>query len=126
MLNLSFKQLFLLDSLGAFLTALLLSQVLARFESSFGMPREILFVLAGIAACFALYSLLCHFFLKKKWQPYLKAIAIANTIYCLVTLGLVIYFFRSLTWLGILYFFGEIIVVVSLARIEIQKSRHPL
>lgn len=118
--NLSFKKLFLIDGIGAMFTALLLGQVLARFESVFGMPKHILYVLAGIAGCFALYSFLCSTLLKENWGPYLRGIAISNTLYCITTLGLVIYLNASLTGLGIAYFIGEIIVVMLLVSIEFR------
>jgi hypothetical protein len=51
------------------ITGLLLSQVLARFESLFGMPKEILWVLSGVAFLFALYSITCHVIIKKElWK----------------------------------------------------------
>ncbi len=121
----SIKLLFLIDGIGAIVTALLLSQVLARFESTFGMPKDILYILAAIAGCFAVYSLSCHFGLKRNRAPYLKAIAVANTLYCMTTLVLVIYCYPSLTWLGVAYFIGEIVIVMTLVRIEwraIQKN----
>jgi len=121
--NLSFKQLFLVDGLGAVVTALLLSQVLARWEPLFGMPKSVLFVLAGIAGCFAVYSLLCHFLVEKNWRPYLRGIAIANTLYCCLTLGLVVYRYEALTWLGIAYFLGEIMLVLFLVTVEVKKSK---
>jgi len=119
------KNIFLIDGIGAIVTALLLSQVLARFEAIFGMPPQILYILASIAACFAVYSLACHFRVKENRSPFLKGIAVANTLYCIITLGLVIYLRESLTWLGITYFLAEIVVVMSVARLEfivINKS----
>lgn len=121
--NLTPRQLFLIDGIGAIVTALLLSQVLARWQPLFGMPREILYVLAAIAGGFAVYSLLCHLRLTDRWKPYLRAIAIANTLYCLVTLGLVVYLRASLTWLGIAYFIGEIAVVMTLVSVEMRTAK---
>lgn len=120
--RISAKLLFLIDGLGAITTALLLSQLLARFEPLFGMPRPVLFVLAGIAACFAVYSLLCYFLLTADFRPFLKGIAIANTSYCVATMGLMLFHFSALTWLGIAYFVGEIAVVLALAYVEYQKA----
>ena len=120
--NLDFKKLFLIDGLGALVTAFLLSQVLARFESVFGMPREILWVLAGMAGCFAVYSFLCHLFIEENGKPYLKGIAVANTVYCITTLGLVIYLNESLTYLGLAYFIGEIIILLILVRLEFSVA----
>ncbi|MEM6271561.1 MAG: hypothetical protein AAF998_19145 [Bacteroidota bacterium] len=121
--NLTFKKLFLIDGMGAIITALMLSHVLARLESFFGMPRQILFILAGIAAGFAVYSILCHFLVRENWRPFLRGIATANIAYCIVTFGLVVYLFDTLTYLGIAYFIGEIILVVGLARFEFEFAR---
>jgi hypothetical protein len=120
--NVSYKNIFLIDGMGAVLTALLLSQLLARLVPVFGMPSAILYPLAAIAACFAIYSLLCHLLVKKNWKPFLRGIAVANTLYCLTTLGWVIYLWNSLTWLGIAYFLGEILIVMTLVRVEIKMS----
>jgi len=116
------KKLFLIDSLGALVTALLLSQVLARFEQVFGMPKDMLYFLAALAGLLAIYSFTCHLRLRENWRPFLKAIAIANVLYCLLTLNLMIYFREDLTALGFAYFIGEIIIVLVLARIEIAVS----
>lgn len=120
--QLTYPKLFRLDGLGAVLTALLLSQVLARLESVFGMPADILFILAGVAAGFAVYSFSCSFWIKEKGKPYLLAIALANSIYCLVTFSLIIYLYPSLTWLGMAYFLGEIALVMTLVYVEFQFS----
>lgn len=120
--SISFQNIFLIDALGALTTTILLSQVLARFESVFGMPREILYLLALIAALFAIYSFWCHWRTKVNRIPYLKGIALANTLYCILTLGLVIHLHHSLTWLGTAYFIGEIIIVMGLVLVEIKLS----
>jgi hypothetical protein len=125
-MNFSAKNIFLLDGIGALITGLLLSQVLARFESLFGMPKEILWVLSGVAFLFALYSITCHVIIKKNFGKYLKVIMVANLLYCLVTSVLMILLFNSLTWLGIAYFIGEIIIIVILVMIEsrvLSRSR---
>lgn len=49
-----------------------------------------------------------------------KAIALANLTYCLLTIGLVVSFYQSLTILGILYFSGELIVIGVLSYIELS------
>ncbi|MEX2513642.1 MAG: hypothetical protein WD398_12110 [Cyclobacteriaceae bacterium] len=89
-MNCTAKNVFLLDGMGALTTAILLSQVLARFESLFGMPKEVLFILSGLAFCFALYSITCHLLIKNNFEAYLKVIITASLIYCLATFGLVL------------------------------------
>lgn len=114
------KRLFLIDSLGAVLTAFLLGVVLVRFEPVFGMPRSVLYVLALVACGFAVYSFCCYLFIEKKWRPFLCIIAIANLIYCCVTLGLIFYLWEELTALGVVYFLGEIIIIVALVIVEVK------
>jgi hypothetical protein len=117
------KRLFLIDGLGAFLTAFMLGVVLANFESSFGMPLKTLYFLSFLAGLFCLYSFFCYFFVSVKWRPFLKAIAVANTLYCCLTLGLVFYYYQNLTLLGVVYFLGEIGVVMSLVVVELISCK---
>ncbi len=113
------KKLFLIDSLGAFLTAFFLGVLLVELEEIFGMPKQVLYYLSLIAICFGMYSILCHFFLKKNWSPYLKIIIIVNLMYGCVTVGLVGYFYQRLTILGLTYFTLEIMVMITLIVIEV-------
>ncbi|GLR18274.1 hypothetical protein [Portibacter lacus] len=120
--NLNSRQFFLVDGIGAIISASFLGLILSQFESLIGMPRKVLIELAIPACFFAVYSLICYFSNLKNWQPYLKAIAIANILYCILTLTLMIIYSRSLTYLGYLYFIVEIIIVVGLARLEWKKA----
>ncbi len=117
------KRLFLLDGVGALVTAALLLGLLAPMEDLFGMPRWNLYPLSGIAMVFAAYSLACHFLLRRRWRPFLRAIAYANLAYCCLTLVSMIYLSQSLTALGIAYFAGEIIVVLGLVGLELAVGR---
>ncbi len=117
---------FLVDGIGAVLSAFLLGVILTTFEDFFGMPARVLYILAGIAAGFALYSLTYYFLNIKKWHAALRRIAIANLLYCLLTLALVIIHFQELTIWGIMYFILEILVIVILVYIEfsvLSKSK---
>ncbi len=114
------KRLFLVDGLGALLTALLLGVVLVRFEVLFGMPKTTLYLLSLIAIVYTIYSFCCCFFNFSNWRPYLKAIIIANILYCILTTWLVFYFFSLLTILGLVYFLLEIIVICFLIVIELR------
>jgi len=114
------KKLFLFDSLGAFLTAFLLGAVLTRFEAVFGMPTTILYYLSLIALILSVYSICCHFFLNRNWRLYIKGIIIANLTYCLITIGLIIYFYQKLTFIGLLYFINEILIIIALVTVELK------
>jgi hypothetical protein len=115
------KKVFLIDGVGAIITGLMLSQVLARFAPLFGMPANLLFILSGLAFCFALYSLSCYLLVVENPAKNLMVIIIANLFYCLGTFVLVILHFQELKWLGIFYFVGEITIVLLLVRFEYRK-----
>jgi hypothetical protein len=114
------KRLFLIDGLGAFLTAFFLGVILSRFENIFGMPHRVLYVLSLVACLYTIYSCCCWFFVSDNWHPYLKGIAIANVIYLCITSGLVFYHYQRLTSVGLLYFLLELIVMSGLIVIELK------
>jgi hypothetical protein len=113
------KGLFLIDCLGACLTAFLLGIILMRLETYFGMPRKALVPLAMLACVYAIYSIGCYLFVGKHWRSFLNAIAIANFIYCCITIGCLVSFYRTLTILGFTYFLSEIIIIGAVVWIEV-------
>lgn len=117
------KNIFLLDSIGAFLTAFLLGFVLAKFQSIVGMPQKTLYFLSALAFVFAIYSLSCYCFVSNKQNNFLRVIIIANILYCCLTTGLIFYNFQTLTVLGLIYFILEIIVIVCLVFIEEKVAK---
>ena len=117
------KTLFLTDGLGAMLTAFLLFAVLRNFNEYFGMSETILTYLSAIALFFCIYSMTCFFFLKGNWTPFIRAIAYANLLYCILTIGLLIICNSTLTVLGITYFLTEIAIVCVLVYIELKVAK---
>jgi hypothetical protein len=65
------KLLFLIDGVGALLSAFLLGVVLASAETTFGMPSKTLYFLATLACLFALYSFWNHVRFNENWRPQL-------------------------------------------------------
>ena len=117
------RKLFLIDGLGALLSAGMLGLILTSFETSFGMPKDVLYVLAALAGIFSVYSLLCYMISIADRSPFLKVIAVVNLLYCGLTLILVIYFFSQIKVLGMVYFLLEIAIVVTLAVIEWRLAK---
>jgi len=117
------KTVFLIDSSGAVLTSIFLIAVLKTFNEFFGMPQETLTLLSIVALVLAIYSFSCFAFLDQNMQNYLRAIIAANLTYCILTLGLVIYYHNKLTILGIAYFFGEILMICGLVYIELMTLK---
>lgn len=114
------KNLFLLDSLGALLSAILLGVALPSFQPIFGMPHKALYGLAALACLFAIYSSWNYIWFRENWRPYLRAIAIINLLYCGLTAAFVVYFRQELTKWGLLYFLLEMLVIIVLVVIEFQ------
>jgi len=118
MIKLSPRQVFLLDSAGALVTAFFTGVILTCFETYFGMPSAVCYVLAAVAVIFAIYSFTCALRLEKKYAPFLKIIAISNGIYVLIATGFAVYHFSELTKLGVSYFVAETIVVAFVIALE--------
>jgi hypothetical protein len=116
------KTLFLVDALGALLTAFFLTAMTSFFHGYIGMSQTILTTLAVIAFTFCIYSMSCFVFIKRNWQPFFKAIIISNILYCCATVACIIYSYQQLTFLGVIYFVLEIIVILVLLGIEIKAA----
>lgn len=112
------KIIFLIDGVGALVSAIFLGVILIQLKAIIGMPEDILIPLALIALVFAGYSLGNAFRMQKEWKRYLRIIAIANLLYCLLTLGLVTYHFSFLGTLGLIYFILEILIIIVLVKLE--------
>lgn len=121
-LNTPPRTLFLIDGLGALLTAFMSGVILERWQPLFGMPERVLYILAAIALVFSAYSLINYWRFGGRWRVFMRGIALANLLYCIATIFLVILFREQLTGLGIAYFIIEAIVVLILVRLEIGAS----
>lgn len=117
------KNVFLLDSFGALLTTILLYFILRNFNDFFGLPKEVFEYLSIIAFLFFIHSTIYYFLVKQNWKPFLKIICTANILYCILTFGILIYNYKSVSIFGILYFSGEIILILGLVFEEVKIVR---
>ena len=117
-----FSSIFLVDGIGALITASLLFFVVAPNGSFFGTPETIVHYFALVALVFAVHSLACAPWAKKKSRFLLRIIAIANTLYCAATFSMLISFREQISLWGWIYFLLEILIVLSLARFEWKQS----
>jgi len=120
------KLLFLIDALGALLTAISLGGILAQLESYFGMPQEVLYTLAIIATFYAIYSF-SIWRLPQIKKVYLQFIAFGNLAYLLLTFGLVVSHQYQLTPLGMMYFSFEMLIILMVIIVEftvITQQKH--
>ncbi len=116
------RTLFLIDSIGAALTIFFLFFVLTHFYDYVGMPTYILKFLSVIGLAFCIYSTTCFFSLTNSWAPFLRALSVANAMYCVLTIVLLCIFFSDLTILGLSYFLIEITIIVVLLYIELRVA----
>lgn len=117
------RSLFLVDGVGALLSAFLLGVVLVYFEAFFGIPPSALYMLAAFPVVFALFDFFNFFTRMESVSRYLRLIALANGGYCLLSLGLAFFHRDLLTIFGWAYILGEIGIVAFLARMEWQVAR---
>jgi hypothetical protein len=114
------RLLFLIDGLGALLTAFFLFVVLGNFNDYVGMPIWILNALSFIAVWFCVYSVACFFLLKQYLVPFIIGIGTANLLYSILTLGILIIHFPILSIAGIAYFLVEIALICGLVYVELN------
>lgn len=114
------KNIFLLDSFGALLTTLLIYFVLRNFNDFFGLSKDVFECLSLIAFLFFIYSISCYFLVKQNWKSFLKIISIANILYCILTLSIVLYNYETISIYGIAYFLAEIAVIIGLVYFEMK------
>lgn len=112
------QRLFLIDGLGASLSAFLLGIVLVRYEDFFGIPVPTLFLLAALPILFAIYDFLCYALRPARPAQFLRLIALVNLAYCALSLALAFSHLECLTVWGWAYILGEIGIVAVLAIAE--------
>ena len=117
------KKVFQLDGLGAMVSAVLLGVVLVKWESVFGIPTSTLYVLAAIPCLFAVYDFYCYLKVEKKLGVFLNVIALANLLYCTLSIGLALSHLDTITAFGWAYITGEIVLVTAIALFELTVSK---
>ncbi|WP_428742277.1 hypothetical protein [Tenacibaculum sp.] len=118
------KKLFLIDGLGAFVSAFLLGVVLVKFESIFGIPPSTLYLLAILPVFFAFYDFYCYQKKDSKQKQFLKWIALMNLLYCSLSIGAALYHLETITRLGWIYISGEVIIIIILSITELITAKN--
>ena len=113
------RSIFLLDGIGAFVSTLLLL-IVGYFDEVFGIPINLLYQLLPIAIFCTLFSLTVYFLYPAKWKRFLLSIGIVNILYCCLTFVSIIFYYDSLTILGVAYFSIEIFIILLLSSIELS------
>ncbi|EZH74105.1 hypothetical protein ATO12_14620 [Aquimarina atlantica] len=116
------KRLFLIDGLGALLSAFLLGVVLVKLENIFGIPATALYILAFLPCIFAIYDFYCYLSVKKNQRYFLTAIALMNLIYCFISIGIALQHLQKITVFGWGYILIEILILIALITIELKTA----
>ncbi|RAJ06776.1 hypothetical protein LX64_01903 [Chitinophaga skermanii] len=117
------RKLFILDAIGALLTAVLLVLFGMYFHRFIGLPVHILQGLSLVAIAICIYSGICSICLRDHWRGFIKAMIIGNLAYCGLTAWIVAYYIGDLTGWGLVYFMGEIGVIGMLVWLEVRVMR---
>lgn len=115
-------RLFLIDSVGALLSSFFLFVVMRSFIDLVGVPDNIIIYFSAMAACLWLYSTLCYYLVKKNHAWFIMIMSVANLLYCMVTLVILILCCPQVTTIGKVYFTLEIIIVCTLSLVEVSVA----
>ena len=117
------KKLFLIDGLGAVLSAFLLGIVLVKFESIIGIPPSTLYFLAVFPLLFAIYDFYCYRKKHNNLKSFLEGIAVANLLYCCFSVGVTLYHLKTITYLGWIYILAETLIILILLSFEFMIAK---
>ena len=111
-------RLFLLDGVGALLSAFLTGVVLVRWKARFGLPPAVLYVLAGLALGLAAFDAWGYARPATEAARPLRTIALLNVGYCVLSLILAAVHRESLLPPAYVYLGLEYLIVGILAIVE--------
>ncbi len=118
-MNKNFKNIFLIDSLGACLSFLLAFFIFPPYSEVLGVSKYLLYVLGSIALTYTLYSLCIYKLIQKIKSWMLLLLIILNTSYCIGILSILV-LHTSITSLGTMFFITEALVIFILVTFEIK------
>ncbi|MDX8553835.1 hypothetical protein MK851_09410 [Tenacibaculum sp. 1B UA] len=122
-LTLNPKKLFLIDGLGAVLSAFLLGVILVNLESIIGIAPSTLYLLAVLPIFFAVYDFYSYQKIHNELKPFLKGIAILNLLYCCLSIGAAFYHYKTITSIGWIYILVEVSIIIILSIIELTIAK---
>ena len=115
--SLKIRQVFLIDGIGALLSALFL-WLIYYFRNVFGVPDNMFKLLIVYPVLFACYSLICAWLTPVKWKSFLSIIMTCNLLYIIFSLGLVSFYFEELYIPAVIYFLAETLIVLTVVYFE--------
>jgi hypothetical protein len=116
------NRLFLLDGIGAILSAILLFILHFFFQVTTGLPQLIVYSLIAAAIFLAAYSLSCSWLLRRCHARYLRVIALLNGTYLLTVWILLVLYCSRLHPILIICFILESVVLGFLIYLELKVT----
>lgn len=120
--SLTTQQVFLIDGIGAMLSAVLL-WVIYSCKSIFTIPESMFLLLIFFPVLFACYSLGCAWVRPVKWKLFLSIVMTGNLLYIFYSLCLAILYFEELNIPGLIYFLSETFVILAVVYFEYLMMR---
>jgi hypothetical protein len=109
---------FLVDGIGAFLSASVLLILLIFFQKETGIPPALLKTLIVIAVIYFCFAMFCYFVIQEAAAKMLKVLIVLNLLYCAANPAIVFFFWNELTLIGKLYLLFESMVLLILVLFE--------
>lgn len=116
------RLLFVIDASGALITAFFLGIVWTDYCACTGMPQPALRKLFIIALLLSAYSVSCLWLFKNIRAFFIQLIAVANLLYSIATLSLLLLYYPKLSVMGIAYFLTELLIITGLAYLEFKVA----
>ncbi|MFN3455710.1 MAG: hypothetical protein ACK41T_12200 [Pseudobdellovibrio sp.] len=121
-MSLNSKNIFLIDGIGAALSAVGTALIFPIFSDRLGISSQALYLLAVMPFLYMLYSFSIYFF-AQKIKPWMFIVIItANIFYCLVS-GSLIFFYDSITKLGSVVLSLEIVIILLIVTLELKAFK---
>ena len=117
------SRLFLLDGIGAILSAALLLLLHFVFQVTYGLPPLIVYALVAAAIFLSAYSLTCSWLLRRCHARYLRVIALLNGTYLLTVCILLVLYCSRLHPILIICFILESVVLGCLVCLELLVAK---
>ena len=111
---------FLIDGLGGLLTFAMYRFVLPQFGSVFLLPLETMQRFSIFGIVYAIYSLGCWNFAGPKPFRFLGPIALANLIYCGISVATLAQQFDLLSQFDVIYLLGEKLIILVMVYLELR------
>lgn len=118
----SLKKLLWVDCLAALSAGLFLLLFKSQLSPFFNLPESLLTNLMIVAFCFFCYS----FYLANQSSPpkiLLKTLVLGNSVYASICLFLLVFFYKTATIFGVIYFIIDVLIVGLLAVLEWKKTK---